>query len=128
MKRSWLLKCLLLVSIVSQTRTESSECSVAQTALSEFCVCVSGSQLECSGLNSTAALRTLEASSVTRLDISQSHLPCLDLSDLADFDSLSSLSVTHSDLAHLLSCQLHPLVYDTLDMDCTTVYFTTQPA
>ena len=32
------------------------------------------------------------------------------------------------DLAHPLSCQLHPLVYDTLDMDCTTVYFTTQPA
>ena len=102
MKRSWLLKCLLVVNIVSQTRTESSECSVAQTALSEFCVCVSHSQLECSGLNSTAALRTLEASSVTRLDISQSHLPCLDFSDLAGFDSLSSLSVTHSDLTHLL--------------------------
>ena len=32
------------------------------------------------------------------------------------------------DLAHPLSCQLHPLVYDTLNMDCTTVYFTTQPA
>ena len=32
------------------------------------------------------------------------------------------------DLAHPLSCQLHPLVYDTLNMDCTAVYFTTQPA
>ena len=101
MKRSWLLK-FLFVQFVSQTRTESSECSVTQSALSESCVCVSGSHLQCSGLNTTAPLRTLEARSVTRVEITQSHLPCLDLHDFADFDAISSLSVTRSGLSHLL--------------------------
>ena len=101
MKRSWLLK-FLFVHLVSQTRTESSECSVAQTALSEFCVCVSDSQLRCSGLNTTATLRSLETRSITSLEISQSHLTCLDFHDFASFDSISSVTVTHSGLTHLL--------------------------
>ena len=98
----WLLKFLLL-HLVSQTRTESSECNVTNSKLSDHCACVSKSELQCSGLNTTRALRSLEtARSITRLEISRSHPPCLDFHDLADFEANSSLSVTHSGLTHLL--------------------------